>query len=230
MDQTSIYTTDELLEKINFTIEEEDEEEENNDSDSGDDSSDSQEDNSDDDAGDNSDNEDDDNGDEDDNNQDDDVDIEPVARSSDDDDGDDSDNEDDDEIDSDDEKAISKVVDKKLKDVNKKLAQVEKLKDETEVNAFIQGQPEYAKYKSSALKFMAHPAYKNIPVDNIMAMLSAKDAQKIGAAKERETQRKVKETQTNASQSRKESGGKPDYKNMSSEEFNKAKQEVLQRL
>ena len=131
-------------------------------------------------------------------------------------------------IDDEDEKAISKVVEKQLKDVREKLTQVERLRDEAEVNNFIQTNPDYGKYKNSALKYMAHDAYKNIPVGNIMAMLSAKDAQKIGAKKEREASAKSKQTQSKGNTSRKVETGKTDYSTMSKEEFDKVKQNVLQ--
>ena len=51
--------------------------------------------------------------------------------------------------------------------------------------------PEEGKYRSSIIKFATHPSYSDIPIHNIAAIVTAKDQQKIGAQKERETREKV---------------------------------------
>jgi len=134
----------------------------------------------------------------------------------------------DDEIDPDDEKMVSKVLKKALGPVQEQLGELQGIKDQNEVNAFIRQNPEYSKYEGSALKYMSHPAYANIPVKNIMAIVAAKGLQQLGAKKEREAALKVKETQGNGTQVRKSPAGKPDYKNMSKEEFDAVKAGVLQ--
>jgi len=101
---------------------------------------------------------------------------------------------DDEEVDPDDEKTIGKVVDKKLKEVNQKLEEVQRLRDEAEVTSFIQAKPEFGKYRGAMLKYLSHPAYKNIPVHTIATIVAAKDLEKIGAEKEREAQRKAADT------------------------------------
>lgn len=137
--------------------------------------------------------------------------------------------EEDEDLDDEDEKVIGKVVDKKLKEVNEKLAKVEQLENEAEVDSVIRSNPLLGKYRGAALKYMQHPAYKNIPAINIMAIVSSKDAQKLGAQKEREISKKVKETQTHGSQARKQGGsGKPDWKNMPSDEFAKERDRIMQ--
>lgn len=134
--------------------------------------------------------------------------------------------EEDDEIDPEDEKTIGKVVKKQLADVTSQLSEVQKLKDEAEVTAFIQSKPEYGKYRGVILKYLAHPTYKNIPVHNIAAMVAAKDLQKLGAQKEREAAQKVKETQGGGSTARK-AGGETDWSKVSKEEFEAQKAKVL---
>lgn len=136
--------------------------------------------------------------------------------------------EDDDEIDPDDEKTIGKVVSKKLGPVAEALREVQDIKDQNEVNRFIRTNPEYAKYEDKALKYMQHEAYRNIPVKNIMAIVAAKDLQKLGAKKEREAARTVSETKTGGSQARKQGSGKVDWANMPKDEFDKQKAAILQ--
>ena len=135
---------------------------------------------------------------------------------------------DEDEIDPDDEKTIGKVVSKKLAPVTEALKQLEELRDQNEVDAFIRQNPDYEKYRAVALKYMGHPSYKNIPAKNIMAIVAAGGLQKIGAQKEREAARKAKETQGNGGQVRTPAGGKTDWKNMTKEDFEAEKARVLQ--
>lgn len=134
----------------------------------------------------------------------------------------------DDDVDPEDEKTIGKVVNKKLGPVAEALREVQSIKDQNEVNRFIRLNPEYAKYEEKALKYMAHDAYKNVPVKNIMAIVAAGDLQKLGAKKEREAASKVRETKTGGAQVRKQGEGKVDWANMSKEDFDKEKARVLQ--
>ena len=124
------------------------------------------------------------------------------------------DKEDDEEVDSDDEKIISKVIDKKLSPLTKKIQQQN---DEIEVNSYIVDNPEMAKYKPLILKYITHPAYKNIPVKNIANMVSANDQQKIGAEKERKAKDDADKTKDGSDTSRQEKG-KTDWANASNEE------------
>jgi len=128
-----------------------------------------------------------------------------------------------DEISPEDEKTIGKIVDKRVGD---KLSQIQKIQDESEVDAFIRAKPEYGKYRNSMLKYMSHEAYKNIPVHNIAAIVSARDLQKIGAQKEREAQRKANETKGGGSTVRKP-GGAVDWRTAPKEEFEAQKAKVL---
>jgi len=127
------------------------------------------------------------------------------------------------DIDEEDNKRITKIVNKQ---VGAKLSEIE---NKTEVQAFIAAKPEFAKYQGVILKYMSHPDYANIPVHNIAAIVASKDMMKIGAAKEREAQKKVAETKTPGTTVRKESGGKKDWHTASKEDFEAQKAKVLGR-
>lgn len=128
-----------------------------------------------------------------------------------------------------DKEAINKAVDKKMQGVDAKLAQVQTIQDQIEVDAFIRSKPEYAKYRAVALKYMAHSDYKNIPAHNIFAIVSANDAQKIGAQKEREAQKTVKATQNGGNQVRVPNGGKVDWSKATKEEMQAQKNKIFGR-
>lgn len=140
------------------------------------------------------------------------------------------DQDDDEEIDPDDEKTIGKVVKKALDPVNEVLKEVQVLKDQTEIDGFIRENPEFNKYRGVALKYLAHPDYSNIPVKNIMAIVSANDMQKLGAQKERDAANKSKDTKGgNGNQTRPQGGdSKVDWKNLSKVDFEAEKARVLQ--
>ena len=140
-----------------------------------------------------------------------------------------SEEEEEEEINPEDEKTIGKVVDRKLKDVTETLKEVQSIKDQTEVDSFIRVRPELGKYRDVALKYMAHPAYANIPVGNIMAIVSSKDQQKLGAQKEREIQKKVNDTRQPGNPAREPGRGKFDWKNASPEDVEAQRAKVLGR-
>jgi hypothetical protein len=134
---------------------------------------------------------------------------------------------DDDEIDPEDKAHIEKVVDDKLTDFSGKLDEVQKVKDQQEVDGYIGDNPEFKIYRGVMLKYLAHPAYKNVPVKNIAAMVAAGDLQKLGAKKEREAAKKAKDTQGGGQTVRKPGKGKIDWKTASKEVFEKKKNEVM---
>lgn len=129
------------------------------------------------------------------------------------------------EMDPEDKKRIDKLIEKRVTPVQQQLQQQN---DELEVNTYLLEHPEYGKYKGAILKYVAHPAYAQIPVKNIAAMVSADDMQKLGAQKEREAQRKVAETRNPGSGGKKPSGEK-DWHTASKEEYNAKLAEVLSR-
>jgi hypothetical protein len=132
-----------------------------------------------------------------------------------------------DEIDPEDKKNIGKVVDDKLTDFTGKLDEVQKVKDQQEVSDFVTDNPEFKPYKGVMLKYLAHPAYKNIPVENIAKIVAGEDLQKIGAKKEREAAEKAKGTQDTGTTVRKPTGGKVDWHTASQEAFQAQKDKVM---
>ena len=130
------------------------------------------------------------------------------------------------EVDPEDEKAIGRIVEKKMEAVAKDLGAT---KDQLEVDGFLRDKPEYSKYRGAMLKYMKHPAYKNIPAHNIAAMVAAKDQQSIGAKKEREAAAKAKETEGGGVSARKPSGGKVDWSKASKEDVEAQRNKVLGR-
>ena len=128
------------------------------------------------------------------------------------------------EINPDDEQVIKKVVEKRIKPVADILQRV---KDEQEVDAFLRVKPELSKYRDVIIKYVQHPAYANIPVYNIAAMVTAKDLQALGAEKEREAAKKAKDTGGDGGTQRKATSGKTDWAKASKEEFEAQKSIIL---
>ncbi|MBM3283169.1 hypothetical protein FJY90_02850 [Candidatus Gottesmanbacteria bacterium] len=142
--------------------------------------------------------------------------------------GEDENGKDEDEIDPDDERTIVRVVNKQMEALKGRFAEVDRLKDETEVDAFLRDNKDYTKYRAIILKYMTHPAYKNIPVGHIATIVSAKDQQRLGAQKERDAQKKAKETQSGGSPVRKPSK-EFNWSTATKEEFEAQKAKILGR-
>lgn len=134
------------------------------------------------------------------------------------------DNDEDDELDDEDQKRLDRAIEKKLKE-----AGVSETKNQIEVDAFIRSKPEFSKYRAVALKYMGHSDYRNIPVHNIMAIVSAKDMQALGAQKEREAAKKAKDTQNKGTPSRVTPNKNFDWSTASKEDFEAQKAKVLGR-
>src|SRR3990167_4590996 len=128
------------------------------------------------------------------------------------------------EINPDDEQVIKKVVEKRIKPVADILQRV---KDEQEVDAFLRVKHELSKYRDVIIKYVQHPAYANIPVYNIAAMVTTKDLQALGAEKEREAAKKAKDTGGDGGTQRKATSGKTDWAKASKEEFEAQKAIIL---
>lgn len=131
------------------------------------------------------------------------------------------------EVDPEDKKTIGKVVDEKIHDFQGKLSEVDKLKDQQEVTEFVGENPEFKPYKGVMLKYLAHPAYRNIPVENIARIVAGDDLQKLGAKKEREAAAKAKSTQDKGTTTRKPQSGRTDWLEASKEDFERKKNEVM---
>lgn len=138
---------------------------------------------------------------------------------------DEDDDEGDDDLDEETRKKIDKRVDKRLSPYEQK---IQRQNDEIEVNTFIIDNPEFKRYKKVALKHLEDPAYRNIPVENIMAMVAHKDLLKLGAEKERAAQKKAKQTKNGGRTTRKQPKGKVDWSTASQEEVERKIQEVKQ--
>ena len=128
-----------------------------------------------------------------------------------------------DDIDAEDKARIEKVVEKKygttLNEIQKK----------AEFDTFFNANPEMGKYRKAVEIYKAHPTYAGVPIHNLAAMLSAKDQQKIGAAKEREAAAKVLETKTPGGTVRKPAGEGNNWLGASKEDFEAQKAKVLGR-
>lgn len=135
------------------------------------------------------------------------------------------DGEEDDEVLPEDKKVISKVVNDALTPLQN---QLQEQADQAELTNFVSDNPEYSKYKDTIKVYMKHPAYKNIPVKNIAAIVASKDMQKLGAQKEREAREAAEATRGGGSTARLAPGQK-DWSTASKEEFEAKKAEVFGR-
>ena len=126
------------------------------------------------------------------------------------------DNNDDDDVDPDDEKVINNIVNKAVNPIRE---QLQTQLDQAEISNFITGNPEYAKYTKQIGTYMKHEAYRNIPIQNIAAIVSAKDMQKLGAKKERAAQAKVAETRGVGSNTRATEAVNKDWGSASKEDY-----------
>ena len=120
------------------------------------------------------------------------------------------DDDDDDDIDVEDKARISKVVDDKVKTELAKAA---------ELNTFLRKHPEFVKYEEVITKYKNHPNYKNVPINGIAAIVSSKDAQKIGADKEAAAHAKANKTKSPGESVRKVEAGGTDWSKASAEDF-----------
>jgi hypothetical protein len=109
------------------------------------------------------------------------------------------------------------------------LKQQQEQQDRIEINAFIGANPDYAKYKGAIESHVKDPAYARIPIDRIAKMVASDDLMKIGARREREAQRKAKETGGNGNSSRNNNPNRKDWSSESKEAFEAKKNEVLGR-
>jgi len=136
-----------------------------------------------------------------------------------------------DEIDPEDAKTIGAVVDRRLKplqdEMQRQTATVKERADVTEVDNFIRENPQFDKYRGKMLTYMKHPAYSNIPAQNIARIVAGDDLVKMGAEKEREAAGKANESRGIGSSARQSKGGGKDWLKASKEEFDKQRAEVM---
>ncbi len=120
--------------------------------------------------------------------------------------------EEDEEIDPDDKKVISKIIDEKV------AGRVATIENKIEVDNYISQNPEMSKYRQVMLKYAQHPAYKNIPIRNIAAIVAANDLVRMGAEKEREAQAKAAATKDGSNSTGMTASNKVDWSTASVEE------------
>jgi len=141
--------------------------------------------------------------------------------------------EDDEETDPEDERTIGKVVKKEVQpilDSQKEQQQhQQRLTDQAEVDGYLREKPEFSKYRGVLLKYMANPAYSNIPVSRLINIVAGEDLQKIGAKKEREAAKKAAETKSPGSSARKPSGKGKNWHTAPKDDFQAKRAEVMQR-
>lgn len=139
--------------------------------------------------------------------------------------------EDEDVVDEDDRKIIATQVAKELerRGIGKADPRLQEIKDTIDVDNYIAANPDYGKYRQSMLTYIKHSAYSNIPVKNIAAIVSANDAQMIGARKEREAQAQVASTKGGGTTVRPTEGAVKDWTKATPEEVAAKTAEVLGR-
>lgn len=130
---------------------------------------------------------------------------------------------------------IGRVVTKTIKPLQEQIErQTESLqatKNENEVDTLIREKPEFAPYRSRILTYMKHPAYLNIPAENIAMMpnVAGKDLMKLGAEKEREAAGAAADSKGAGGTARKAEGGGKNWLKASKEEFEAEKARVMGR-
>jgi len=132
--------------------------------------------------------------------------------------------EEDEDTDPEDRARIEKIVEKKYG------GPIEEVKKRLEFDTFFNANPEMAKYRHAVEIYKSHPDYSRVPVSNLANMVSAKDAEKRGAAKERAAARIVEETKNPGSSVRKPAGQANDWLSAPKDDFEAKKSQVLGRL
>lgn len=122
----------------------------------------------------------------------------------------------------DDKEAIEKVVEKSTAPFREALRTQA---DRDELNAVIANHPEAKAMEKKISKYMVHPAYQSVPVENIYLMLAGKE--NVLQTKKEQVKVKDKKNQSGGHTRRKVDGAEPDYKNMSDEEFDKLDEDLM---
>jgi hypothetical protein len=142
-------------------------------------------------------------------------------------DDDSNDEEEDDDIDPEDERVVSKIVAKHMAPILEEKARNE---DVAEIDKFISDNPEFSKYKKKVAVMSEHPSRASVPIKDLFFAVAGNDLMKIGADR-------AKKAADNADRGN-SGGGSPrgdgeergtDYSAMSSEEFEKKKEEIRQK-
>lgn len=126
----------------------------------------------------------------------------------------------DDDVSPEDAAIIDKVVAKRLEPILQEREQ-EGLK--TEINSFIEQNPDFKKFADKALKWAVHPSWKNVPTEQLMYAVAGKDLLTIGAKRREEADKKANATRMGGNSSQGSGTAKPVWE-MTDAEF---EQEVI---
>lgn len=94
---------------------------------------------------------------------------------------------------------------------------------------FIEDNPEYAKFKKKIKAHLNHPDYRNVPIGFIADGVAGKEVEKEMQKKREKADEEAEETSSGGSSNRQIPGKKGKVWNLSKEEFEQKKLEVLQK-
>lgn len=121
---------------------------------------------------------------------------------------------------------LDKVIENKMSPI---LDTFKSQTDDTEIKEFlsIPDNSHFKKYEKIARKYMEHPAYVGVPIENLFQMLDYKNAQLRGAEKKQIIDKKNKKTKVGSSSGGRKESTPPDFKGMSDKEFQAVQKRVL---
>jgi len=127
---------------------------------------------------------------------------------------DDEDEIEDEDISPEDAKVIDRVVQKRLEPI---LAEKEQESLKSEINTFIDANPDFKPFASKALKWAVHPSWKNVPTEQLMYAVAGKQLLTIGAKRREIADKKISQTKVGGNSS--QSTSSKSVWDMSDEEF-----------
>lgn len=136
----------------------------------------------------------------------------------------DSEDDEEDEDENPDSQSVEAIVDKKLAPV---LKQQQEAEDKAEVEGFIADNPQFKPYRDKMLKYRSHPAYEQLPIQHIATIAAGKDLMKLGASEAAKADQEAKQGQMGGGSARGKTGEKKSVWDMSKEEWEQHKQNVL---
>lgn len=141
--------------------------------------------------------------------------------------GEDVEDEDDDmeDISPEDAKVISKVVERKLQPF---VQQQEEQALQSEVNEFVNTNPEFKPFVAKAMKWAAHPTWKNVPTEQLMYAVAGKQLLNIGAKRREAADKKINGTKMGGNSGNNSQSSKGVW-DMTDAEFNEQLEQVKSR-
>ena len=135
---------------------------------------------------------------------------------------DEEDDEDDAILSKEDKGAIEKVVDKRNAPI---LEALKTQADKDEMKAVISKFPEAKAMEKRITKYSNHPAYQNVPMENIYLMLAGQKNNL--QSKKEDAKKEDKKNETGGHTKRAKKGAEPDYANMSDEEIEETDKKLM---